>query len=58
MIESLLKATLGISVVTLGLLIVQTMLARTNKTPTGKDPLAGRLGCHGCGCGNVCEKHK
>ncbi|MCC9609410.1 hypothetical protein LOC68_05350 [Blastopirellula sp. JC732] len=56
MIETLLKAVSGISIAIVGLLVVQTLLARTNRTPAGEDPLEGRLGCGDCGCGSACKK--
>lgn len=56
MIETLLKAGAGMSLIVGCLIVVQTWLGKVNDTPAGEDPLAGRLGCNGCGCATPCER--
>jgi hypothetical protein len=54
--ESLIKTTLGMLLILGGWLVVQVVCKRASGVPTGDDALAGRLGCHGCGCERTCER--
>jgi hypothetical protein len=55
MIETWLKAVIGISAILCGWLTVQMAWRRFAGASPSEDPLAGRLGCHGCGCHVRCE---
>ena len=47
----------GIVMLCVAWLAVQLAWRRVFPDASGDpDALAGRLGCHGCGCTNVCEK--
>jgi len=57
MIETALKAIIGITVILSGWLLVQTAWRQVFPgTPADEDILAGRLGCHGCSRQDSCEK--
>ncbi|MEM9586003.1 MAG: hypothetical protein AAGA03_01875 [Planctomycetota bacterium] len=58
MFETLFKSLTGISILAIALLVVQTLLAKFHRIPSDEDPLAGRLGCHGCGCESACKKDR
>jgi len=58
MLEPLIKATLGITVIMIAWLAVQFVFARRMGTPAGEDVMAGRSGCHGCTCQTPCEKRQ
>ena len=55
MIESAVKAMLGISVILGGWMAVQAMWARATGVSRSEDPLAGRLGCGSCDCRSRCK---
>ena len=53
----LLKASVGLGTLVLLWLAVQSAWRRVfSDTPADEDVLAGRLGCHGCGCAKPCDK--
>jgi hypothetical protein len=58
MIESTVKAMLAVSAIVGGWLAVQLLWARATGAARGQDPLAGRLGCHGCHCRTRCEQEE
>ena len=56
MMEAAVKAVLGITVILGGWLMVQTIWRHTTGASPSEDPLAGRLGCHGCDCQSQCKE--
>ena len=59
MLGSYLTGVIGIAVLLAAWLAVQRAWARAFPDASGDpDPLAGRLGCRGCGCGEVCRRRQ
>jgi hypothetical protein len=54
--QSFLTAVAGIVILTVFWFGVQTVWRRSDPDAAHDDPLAGRLGCMGCDCLEVCEK--
>ncbi len=52
---ALIKATIGICIILVGWLLVQRRWRSVVGVSDEEDALAGRLGCHGCGCKSPCE---
>ena len=52
---AMLKATTGICIILGGWLLVQRLWRIVAGVPADQDALAGRLGCHSCGCKSPCE---
>lgn len=55
MIETFIKAAIGISVILGGWLAVQVAWRKVCGSAPDEDALAGRLGCHGCDCHRQCK---
>lgn len=57
MIEALIKAAIGITIIGGGWVTVQMTWRKIfHGAALGDDALAGRLGCRGCGCHLQCKK--
>lgn len=54
MVTELLKAMVGMAALLAAWLAVQRLFA-TRAGRANEDALAGRTGCHGCGCETPCE---
>jgi hypothetical protein len=55
MMLALLKAVIGVSAILCGWLSVQMLWRWSTGVSPSQDALAGRLGCHGCGCHDRCK---
>ncbi|WP_345684481.1 hypothetical protein [Novipirellula caenicola] len=55
MMIALIKAIIGVSIILGGWLWVQNRWRIVTGAASDVDVLAGRIGCHGCGCKMHCE---
>lgn len=56
--ESFVVGALGIAILAGGWLAVQQAWQRSfPEAHADPDPLAGRMGCHGCAAADECERH-